>query len=146
MRDKKAAEASREAPRSSIWLVSLSLPSPHEKKQNGVRLRAETIATLYGYALHLGLSPERAISEVYGLPVIETPGERAQYSRKLERWIEQARKTVNPVTGDRTCRPTTPNGTPRDCGLPAEGTRLSPAAASQRCRSRSERNHMSGVR
>lgn len=98
-RIKKAAEASREAPRSSIWLVSLGLPSPHGKKQNGVQLRAETIATLYRYALHLGLSPKRAISEVYGLPVIEASGERAQYSRKLERWIEQARKTVNPVTG-----------------------------------------------
>lgn len=98
-RIKKAAEATREAPRSSIWLVSLGLPSPHGKKKDGVRLRAEAIATLYGCALGLGLSPKRAISEVYGLPVTEAPGERAQYSRKLERWIEQARKTVNPVTG-----------------------------------------------
>lgn len=97
-RIKKAAEATCEAPRSSIWLVSLDLPSPHGKKKDGAQLRAETIATLYGYALRIGLSPKRAISEVYGLPVTEAPGERAQYSRKLERWIEQARKTVNPVT------------------------------------------------
>ncbi|WP_405432405.1 hypothetical protein [Streptomyces anulatus] len=66
-----------------------------------MRLRAETIATLYGCALRLGLSPRRAISEVYGLPVTEMPGKRAQYSRRLERWIEQARKTVNPATGRR---------------------------------------------
>lgn len=97
-RIKKAAEAAREAPRSSIWLVSLGLASPHGKKKDGVRLRAETIATLYECALHLGLSPKRAISEVYGLPVTEAPRERTQYSRKLERWIEQARKTINPVT------------------------------------------------
>jgi hypothetical protein len=98
-RIRKTAEASREAPRSGIWLVSLDFPSPHGKKKDGVQLRAETIATLYGCALHLGLSPKRAISEVYGLPVTEAPGERAQYSRTLERWIEQARKTVNPDTG-----------------------------------------------
>lgn len=61
-RIKKTAAASREAPRSGIWLVSLNLPSPHGKKRDGVRLRAETIATLYGFALHLGLSPKRAIS------------------------------------------------------------------------------------
>ncbi|MFG2298485.1 hypothetical protein [Streptomyces sp. NPDC048603] len=54
---------------------------------------------MYKYALHLGLAPRRAISEVYGLPVKGEGHERADYSRKLERWIEQARKTVNPATG-----------------------------------------------
>ncbi|MFE5718565.1 hypothetical protein [Streptomyces erythrochromogenes] len=95
-----AAEAAHEAPRSSIWLVSLAFPTPHGKKRDGARLRAEAVAALYAYALHLGLSPRRAISEVYGLPVAGGEGERVQYSRTLERWIEQARKTVNPVTGE----------------------------------------------
>ncbi|WAP57831.1 hypothetical protein [Streptomyces sp. S465] len=98
-RMKKAAEAAREAPRGSIWLVSLAFPTPHKKKPNGEQLRAETIAAMYRYALNLGLSPKRAISAVYDLKVVEIPGERAQYTRKLERWIEQARKTINPATG-----------------------------------------------
>ena len=97
-RIKGAAEASREAPRSSIWLLSLAFPTPHKKKKDGVQLRAATIATMYGYALNLGLSPVRALSAVYGLPLVEAPGERKQPCRKLERWIEQARKTVNPET------------------------------------------------
>ncbi|MFJ3880793.1 hypothetical protein ACIPW5_25465 [Streptomyces sp. NPDC090077] len=54
---------------------------------------------MYNYALKLGLSPMRAISEVYDLPLVEAEGERAQPSRKHERWIEQARKTINPETG-----------------------------------------------
>ncbi|MER6319112.1 hypothetical protein ABT237_35975 [Streptomyces sp. NPDC001581] len=93
-----AAEACREAPRSSIWLLSLAFPTPHKKRKNGAQLRAETIATMYDYACRLGLSPRRAISEVYALPVVDE-GERTEYSRTLERWIEQARKTVNPETG-----------------------------------------------
>ncbi|RKN37995.1 hypothetical protein D7294_25735 [Streptomyces hoynatensis] len=63
-----------------------------------MQLRAETIAAMYRYALNLGLSPKRAISAVYGLRVVEAPGERAQYTRKLERWIKQARDTKNPLT------------------------------------------------
>lgn len=98
-RIKKAAEAMREAPRSSIWLLSLGLPSPHGKKKDSARLRAMTISTLYTAAVHLGLSPRRALSEVYNLPLTEAPGERTQYSRNLERWIEQARKTIDPATG-----------------------------------------------
>ncbi|MEU9160651.1 hypothetical protein AB0D29_10320 [Streptomyces sp. NPDC048424] len=93
-----AAEACREAPRSSIWLLSLGFPTPHKKRPNGPQLRAATIATMYDHARHLGLSPRRAISEVYALPVIDE-GKRTEYSRKLERWIERARKTVNPETG-----------------------------------------------
>ncbi|WP_327286066.1 hypothetical protein OG974_30185 (plasmid) [Streptomyces sp. NBC_00597] len=98
-RIREAAEACRELPRSSIWLLSLAFPTPHGKKRNGPQLRAETIATMYGYARHLGLSPRRAISKVYALPMTESEGERVEYSRTLERWIEQARKTVNPSTG-----------------------------------------------
>lgn len=93
-----AAEACREAPRSSIWMLSLGFPTPHKKRKNGAQLRAETIAAMYDCARHLGLSPRRAISEVYALPAIDE-GERTEYSRTLERWIEQARKTVNPETG-----------------------------------------------
>ena len=40
----------------------------------------------------------QGISAVYELPIVET-GTDTIYSRKLERWIEQARKTVNPRTG-----------------------------------------------
>ncbi|MET9374036.1 hypothetical protein ABZX98_07780 [Streptomyces sp. NPDC002992] len=98
-RIKKAAEAMREAPRSSIWLISLGLPSPHGKKKDSAQLRAMTISTVYQTAVRLGLSPRRALSEVYGLAPTEAPGERTQYSRKLERWIEQARKTIDPATG-----------------------------------------------
>ncbi|RSS53903.1 hypothetical protein [Streptomyces sp. WAC01280] len=98
-RIRKAAEAAKELPRSSIWVVSLALPTPHKKKADGVQLRAATIGTMYNYALKLGLSPKRAISEVYDLPLVEAEGERAQPSRKYERWIEQARKTINPETG-----------------------------------------------
>lgn len=98
-RIEKTVEAAREAPRSSIWLASLAFATPHKKKSDGEQLRAETIATMYQYALRLGLSPKRAISAVYELRVMEVPGERAQYTRKLERWVEQARKTINPATG-----------------------------------------------
>ncbi|MFD9122291.1 MULTISPECIES: hypothetical protein [Streptomyces] len=131
-RIKKAAEAAREAPRSGIWLVSLGLPSPHGKKKDGVRLRAQTIAALYECALNFGLSPRRAISEVYGLRVSEAPGERAQYSRTLERWIEQARKTINPET-DRPYLPAydpemhAPRLWPIGRGHPLEPRRAQPA-------------------
>lgn len=81
-----------------IGFVAAALPSPHKKKRNGVQLRAETIAIVYELVKDQGLSPRRAISSVYELPVVET-GTDTLYSRKLERWIEQARKTVNPHTG-----------------------------------------------
>ncbi|MFF2327655.1 MULTISPECIES: hypothetical protein [unclassified Streptomyces] len=77
-RIRKAAEAAKELPRSSIWVVSPALPTPHKKKTDGVQLRAATIATMYNYARNLGLSPKRAISEVYDLPLVEAEGERAQ--------------------------------------------------------------------
>lgn len=82
------------------WLsfVAAALPSPHRKKPNGVQLRAATIAIMWELAKDQGLSPRRAISAVYGLPVIDE-GERTEYSPTLKRWIKQARETVNPQTG-----------------------------------------------
>ena len=63
-----------------------------------MQLRAATIAIMYELAKDQGLSPRRAISAVYGLPVVDQ-GERTEYSRKLMQWFKQARKTVNPHTG-----------------------------------------------
>ncbi|WP_406639120.1 hypothetical protein [Amycolatopsis sp. WGS_07] len=82
------------------WLgfLAVALPSPHKKKRDGVRLRAETMAIMYESAKDQGLSPRRAISAIYGLPVIDQ-GERTLYSKKLLRWLHQARTTVNPATG-----------------------------------------------
>ncbi|WP_424212709.1 hypothetical protein ACN20G_11860 [Streptomyces sp. BI20] len=93
-RIRATAEAVHEAPRSMVWVLSLALPSPHGKKQNSVLLRARTIATMYRAAQGRGLVPKRVIAEVYGIPL-----DGAQRSRKLERWIEQARKTIDPDTG-----------------------------------------------
>ncbi|AEM84260.1 hypothetical protein Strvi_4677 [Streptomyces violaceusniger Tu 4113] len=98
-RIKMTAEASQEAPRSSIWLASLALPTPHGKKPDGVRLRAETFSIMYRYAVRLGLSPKRAIHAVYGLKLVEAPNERALPHRTYERWKAQARNTINPATG-----------------------------------------------
>jgi hypothetical protein len=83
------------------WLgfVAAALPSPHKKKRNGVQLRAATLAIMHELAKDQGLSPRRAISAIYELPVVDQQGERTEYSRKLERWRKQARKTVNPHTG-----------------------------------------------
>ena len=94
-RIKMTAEASQEAPRSSIWLASLALPTPHGKKPEGVRLRAETFSIMYRYAVKLGLSPKRAIHAVYGLELVEAPNERALPRRTLGR----ARRSWSTATG-----------------------------------------------
>jgi hypothetical protein len=78
--------------------LAAALPSPHKKKPNGVQLRAATMAIMWESAKEQGFSPRRAISAVYGLPVIDQ-GERTEYSPKLKRWLKQARETVNPHTG-----------------------------------------------
>lgn len=82
------------------WLgfVAAALPSPHKKKTNGRQLRAATIAIMYRLAVNQGLSPRRAISEVYDLPV-DDRGPRALYDARVERWIKQARTTIDPHTG-----------------------------------------------
>jgi hypothetical protein len=91
-RVKKAAEMRH----GWIGFAAAALPTPHRK--HGAQQRAATIATMYRLALDQGLSPRRAISAVYDLAVVDNP-ERTLYSRKLERWIAQARKTTNPATG-----------------------------------------------
>ncbi|MEU1087421.1 hypothetical protein ACFYPN_19855 [Streptomyces sp. NPDC005576] len=139
-RIRKAAEAAKELPRSSIWVVSLALPTPHKKKTDGVQLRAATIGTMYNYALNLGLSrsalSRRSMTSLWWKPRMSVRSPPANTSAGSSRPVRPS--TQKPA--GRTSSPTSASFTLPGCGRSAADTHWSRAARSQRFPSPSEKD------